>query len=104
MTKITASLYGHTNQNCGKGAKILAIANACGLPGAAPVESASPQKVKLVKATIDGGFTQYVPDKLAGDKAYDNDRLDEEQLLHERGVEMIAPHRRGRKKVAYPRW
>ena len=61
------------------------------------MESASPHEVKLVEATIDSGFTQYAPDKLVGDKAYDSDRLDE-QLLHERGVEMIAPHRRGRKK------
>ena len=30
-------------------------------------------------------------------KAYDSDKLDE-QLLEERGVEMIAPHRKGRKK------
>jgi len=81
----------------GKGTKILAIADACGLPVAAHVESASPHEVKLVEATIDSGFTRYAPDKLVGDKAYDSDRLDE-QLLHERGVEMIAPHRRGRKK------
>jgi transposase len=33
---------------------------------------------------------------LAIDKAYDSDKLDE-QLLNERGVEMIAPHRKGRK-------
>jgi transposase len=81
----------------GKGTKILAIADAFGLPVAAHVESASPHEVKLVEATIDSGFTRYAPDKLVGDKAYDSDRLDE-QLFIERGVEMIAPHRRGRKK------
>ena len=81
----------------GKGTKILAIVDACGLPVAAYVESASSHKVKLVEATIDNGFTQYASDKLVGDKAYDSDSLDQ-QLLHERGVEMIAPHRRGRKK------
>ena len=37
------------------------------------------------------------PDKLIGDKAYDSDKLDD-QLLDERGVEMVAPHRSGRKK------
>ena len=36
------------------------------------------------------------PDKLIGDKAYDSDKLDD-QLFNERGVEMIAPHRMGRK-------
>jgi transposase len=81
----------------GKGTKILAIAYSSGLPVAAHVESASPHEVKLVEATIDNGLTQYAPDKLVGHKAYDSDSLDE-QLLHQRGVEMIAPHRRGRKK------
>jgi transposase len=61
------------------------------------VESASPHEVKLVEDTIDNCFTQYAPDKLIGDKAYDSDPLDD-RLLDERGVEMIAPHRRGRKK------
>ena len=76
----------------GKGTKILAIADACGLPVAAHVESASPHEVKLVEATIDSSFTRYAPDKLVGDKAYDSDSLDQ-QLFKERGVEMIAPHR-----------
>ena len=83
----------------GKGTKILAIADACGLPVAAHVESASPHEVKLVEATIDSSFTRYAPDKLVGDKAYDSDSLDQ-QLFQERGVEMIAPHRRGRKKFS----
>jgi transposase len=75
----------------------MAIADAAGLPIAAHVESASPHEIKLVEATIDSCFTQYAPDKLIGDKAYDSDKLDE-QLLDERGIEMIAPHRKGRKK------
>ena len=75
----------------------MAIADASGLPVAAHVESASPHEVKLVEDTIDSGFTEYAPDKLVGDKAYDSDKLDD-QLLDERGVEMIAPHRKGRKK------
>ena len=36
-----------------------------------------------------------LPDKLIGDKAYDSDPLD--QALAEQGIEMIAPHRSGRK-------
>jgi len=75
----------------------MAITDASGLPVAAHVESASPHEVKLVEATIDSGFTQYAPDKLIGDKAYDSDKLDQ-QLRAERGVEMIAPHRKGRRK------
>ncbi len=72
----------------------MAIADASGIPVAAHIESASPHEVKLVEETIDSGFTEYAPDKLIGDKAYDSDGLDQ-QLHDERGVEMIAPHRRG---------
>ena len=75
----------------------MAIADAAGFPVAAYVESASPHEVKLVEATIDSGFTQYAPDRIIGDKAYDSDGLDN-LLLGERGIEMIAPHRKGRKK------
>ena len=75
----------------------MAIADASGIPVAAHIENASPHEVKLVEATIDSGFTQYAPDKLIGDKAYDSDGLDQ-RLLDERNVEVIAPHRKGRKK------
>ena len=75
----------------------MAIADASGFPVAAHVESASPHEVKLVEETIDSGFTQYAPNKLIGDKAYDSDGLDQ-RLLDERHVEMVAPHRKGRKK------
>lgn len=81
----------------GKGTKIMAIADASGLPVAACVESASPHEVKLVEKTIDSSFTPYAPDKLIGDKAYDSDPLDQ-KLMQERCIEMIAPHRMGRKK------
>ena len=75
----------------------MAIADASGLPVAIDIQSASPHEVKLVEDTIDRSFTQYAPDKLIGDKAYDSDPLDD-RLLEDRGVEMIAPHRKGRKK------
>jgi transposase len=76
----------------------MAIADASGIPVAAHIESASPHEVKLVEATIDSGFTEYAPDKIIGDKAYDSDGLDQ-RLLGDRNIEMIAPHRRGRKKL-----
>jgi len=75
----------------------MAIADAAGFPVAAHVESASPHEVKLVEATIDSGFTEYAPDKLIGDKAYDSDKLDQ-QLSDDRGIELIAPHKRNRKR------
>ena len=54
--------------------------------------------MKLVEATIDSSFTQYAPDKIIGDKAYDSDKLDQ-QLIEERNIELIAPHKRNRKKA-----
>jgi len=83
----------------GKGTKIMAIADAAGFPVSAHIESASPHEIKLVEATIDSSFTQYAPDRIIGDKAYDSDGLDE-RLLDERGIEMIAPHKENRRKQA----
>lgn len=37
-----------------------------------------------------------LPERLIGDRAYDSDPLDAK--LKERGIEMIAPHRKNRKK------
>lgn len=75
----------------GKGTKIMAIADAHGLPVAVCIESASPHEVTLVEQTIDATFLEHAPDRLIGDKAYDSDGLDE-RLWRERGIEMIAPH------------
>jgi transposase len=75
----------------------MAIADAAGFPVAAHVESASPHEVRLVEETIDSGFTQYAPDRLIGDKAYDSDKLDK-QLSENRGIELIAPHKMNRRK------
>lgn len=41
-------------------------------------------------------FAEDAPANLIGDKAYDSDPLD--AALRERGVEMIAPHRRNRRR------
>ena len=75
----------------------MAIADASGLPVAVCLASASPHEVKLAEATLDSCFLAGLPEKLVGDKAYDSDELDK-YLLEKHGVEMISPHRRGRKK------
>lgn len=54
-------------------------------------------RVKLVGETLAEIFTGELPGKLIGVKAYDSDPLDAE--LIEKGVEMIAPHKRNRKKA-----
>ena len=58
--------------------------------------SASPHEVTLVEATLAANCAREEPERLVGDRAYDSDPLDES--LAERGIEMIAPHRRNRKK------
>ena len=50
-----------------------------------------------MEPTVDRCFTPYAPDRLIGDKAYDSDKLDQ-RLLNERGIELVAPHRKKRRK------
>ena len=82
----------------GKGTKLMAVADGAGLPLAVHTASASPHEVSLVQDTLAEGFTDGQPERLIGDKAYDSDPLDAE--LAAQGIEMIAPHRRNRKKAA----
>jgi transposase len=70
-----------------------------GLPLAVGIASASPHEVKVLEATLDDSLLDELPERLIGDKAYDSDKLDE-RLWDERGVKLIAPHRRGRKRPA----
>lgn len=81
----------------GKGTKLMAVANRHGLPVAICTASASPHEVTLVDAVLDTLIVAAVPEHLIGDKAYDSDPLD--IRLAERGIEMIAPHRKNRKKA-----
>jgi transposase len=74
----------------------MAVADRAGLPLAVCAASASPHEVTLVAATLDSRFVAEVPERLIGDRAYDADPLD--VALAELGIEMIAPHRRNRKK------
>lgn len=80
----------------GKGTKLMALADACALPLAVPAASASPHELTLVEATLAASCAGEEPERLIGDRAYDSDPLD--GALEERGIEMIAPHRRNRKK------
>ena len=73
----------------------MAVADRGGLPVAIHVASASPHEVTLVEETLDRAWTQRLPDRLIGNKAYDSDPLDQ-RLLDEHGVELIAPHRSNR--------
>ena len=71
------------------------VADRAGLPIAVYVASASPHEVTLVEATLTECFIEARPEHLIRDKAYDSDPLDE--LLAERGIELITPHQVNRK-------
>lgn len=81
----------------GKGSKVMAISDAAGTCLALHVTSASPHEVTLVQQTLASRYIKGKPKKLIGDKAYDSDPLDVE--LAKDDIEMIAPHRRNRKKA-----
>lgn len=80
----------------GKGVKIMVLVDARGLPVAVDTCSASPHESTLVQQLFDFMMTTTVPERLIGDKAYDNDALAAE--LANRGTELIAPHRRNRRQ------
>ena len=54
-----------------------------------------------MEETLDDRFTEKQPERMIGDKAYDSDPLDK-QLLEERGIELIAPHRMNRHRKKEP--
>lgn len=49
-----------------------------------------------MEAVLEARFVSEPPRRLIGDRAYDSDPLD--QALAEQGIEMIAPHRRSRRR------
>ncbi|WP_370529065.1 IS5 family transposase [Undibacterium sp. KW1] len=95
LAKKGAQKLGKTKR--GKGTKLMVIADATGLPLAVHTSSASPHEVTLVEATLDETITVGRPKRLIGDRAYDSDPLD--CLLAKQGVELIAPHKRNRKRA-----
>jgi transposase len=81
----------------GKGVKIMIMVDARGLPVAAYSTSASGHESHLVQRLFDFMVPGQVPEPLIGDKAYDDDNLDDQ--MAEMGVEMIAPNRSNRSQT-----
>lgn len=79
----------------GKGVIIMLLVDARGFPMVVETTPASPYERKLAQRLFDFILTDEQPERVIGDKAYDSDALDEE--LAERGIEMIAPHRKNRR-------
>jgi Transposase DDE domain len=83
---------------CGKGSKIVAVANSHGLPIAVGVTSASPNESTRVEGTLAQRHISALPQLSIGDKAYDSDPLDA-RLRHQHGIEMISPNLQKRRKL-----
>ena len=82
----------------GKGSKIMAIVDRQGLPLAVTTHAANHHEVTLVQLCFNFYMIEAMPGKLIGDRAYDSDPLDAE--LAEDGIDMVAPHKKNRKKPA----
>jgi transposase len=76
----------------------MAMADSNGLPISAWIAGGERAECQLVVDTLDLRFTEEVPERLIGDRAYDSDKLDE-QLAEEFGVELIAPNRAKRRRT-----
>lgn len=74
----------------------MAITTKGSRPLSVRVFSATPFETTLVEQTIKQRFSKARIGKLVGDRAYDSDGLDKK--LKAKGVELIAPHKRNRKK------
>lgn len=80
------------------------VAERAGIPLGVHITSASPGEITLVEETLAavkvlrkrGGAPRRKPKRLIADKAYDADWL--RISLWSRGIELICPHRSGRKR------
>jgi transposase len=97
------SAVGETKR--GKGMKWMVV-DGQGLPLGTHLRSASPSEVKVVEAPLariragrrhGAGRPQQKPLRLIADHGYDNDLL--RQQLAAQGIELIAPHRKNRRKL-----
>jgi len=78
----------------------MVVTDGTGLPLGSTLHSATPAEVTLIGETLQGVRLQDQrrrpkPKRLIYDRAADSDRL--RQRLKRQGVELICPHRRGRK-------
>ena len=80
----------------GKGTKWLVVVDGQGVPLGKHLASASPHESTLIEATLDHSFAPHRVQRLIYDRAADSEAL--RQRLADRGIDLIAPHRRNRRK------
>lgn len=83
---------------CGKGCKVVNIADSEGTPLGVYFAAANRSEVKLIEPLLDNlQIPGRVPEHLLYDKAADSDPL-RQRLEEERGIDLVYPHRKNRKK------
>jgi transposase len=80
----------------GKGTKTMVLVDGRGLPLGAEIASASPHEVTLIEPLLDQRILPTKPRRLIYDAAADSDPL--RTRLAKRGIELVSPHRKNRKK------
>ena len=80
----------------GKGTKTMVLSDGRGLPLAAEIASASPHEVTLIEPLIERRILPKKPCRLIYDLAGDSDPL--RARLARRGIELVCPHRKNRRK------
>jgi len=80
----------------GKGTQWLVVVDGQGVPLGKHLASASPHESTLIEATLDQSFAPRKLQRLIYDKAADSEPL--RQRLAQRGIDLIAPQRRGWRK------
>ncbi len=82
----------------GKGTKTMVLSDGRGLPLGAEIASASPHEVTLIEPLLQRRILPNKPRRLIYDAAADSDPL--RKRLWRRGIELVCPHRKNRKKPA----
>jgi len=78
----------------GKWCKVMAVADRTCIPVAVYLSSATPHEATLVESVLREHFTVVQSERLVRDRAHEAAQLDEQ--WGQRGIELIAPHRRNR--------
>jgi transposase len=74
----------------------MVVVDGQGIPMGKHLAAASPHESKLIEATLAHSFAPHKVQRLIYDKAADNDAL--RQRLAERGIDLIAPQLRSRRR------
>lgn len=80
----------------GRATKVMALADARGLPLSIAIADGSRHDVVLTDLALDSSFVDELPPKLVGDKAWDSAKH-QNLLSLERGIELIAPKKGGKR-------